>query len=76
MSMRNFFYQECPVCGRHLRIRIEHLGRDLACTHCHGAFVASDPDIPPAPAPEAPQQDSLSFPELDLRAGVQLGYPR
>jgi hypothetical protein len=76
MAMKNFFYQECPVCGRHLRIRIEHLGRDLACTHCQGSFVARDPEIPASPLPEAPQQDSLSFPGLELRPAIQIGLPR
>ncbi|WP_254509293.1 hypothetical protein [Anatilimnocola floriformis] len=83
MAMKNFFYQECPVCGRHLRVRIEHLGRQLACTHCQGSFVARDPEIPAAPAPEAPpalaagtQSDSLSFPELELRSEIQIGLPR
>lgn len=78
MMMRNFFYQECPVCGRHLRIRVEHLGRELACTHCQGLFIARDPELPAAPAPEPAQPDSLSFPGLDLRAShsVQIGLPR
>lgn len=77
MAMRNFFYQECPVCGRHLRIRLEHLGRELACTHCQGNFTARDPEIPAAPLPEIPQQaDSLSFPGVELHSHVQIGLPR
>jgi hypothetical protein len=76
MSMRNFFYQECPVCGRHLRIRLEHLGKELACSHCQGAFIAQDPEIPAA-APEAVQFDSLSFHGLTLsQQPVQIGLPR
>jgi hypothetical protein len=80
MAMRNFFYQECPVCGRHLRIRLEHLGRELACTHCQGNFIARDPEIPPAPLPEVQQADSLSFPGVEMgvemRSQMQIGLPR
>lgn len=77
MAMKNFFYQECPVCGRHLRVRVEHLGRELSCAHCHGNFTARDPAIPAAPLPEAaPQPDSLSFPEFELRPQMQIGLPR
>lgn len=36
------FYQECPTCGRHLRIRVEHLGRQMTCMHCSGSFLAVD----------------------------------
>jgi hypothetical protein len=76
MSMRNFFYQECPVCGRHLRIRIEHLGKELACSHCQGAFIARDPEMPPKP-PEPAPFDSLSFYGQTLsEQPVQVGLPR
>ncbi len=67
MSIRNFFYQECAVCGRHLRIRVEHLGRELACSHCQGLFTARDPDLPQT-RPEIVADDSLSFPGLHLGA--------
>jgi hypothetical protein len=78
MMMRSFFYQECPVCGRHLRVRLEHLGRQLTCTHCQGSFTARDPEMPPAPPPEPAQPDPLSFPGLDFRTSqsVHIGLPR
>ncbi len=38
-----YFYQECPVCGRPLQVRVEYLGRDVICEHCSGHFLASDP---------------------------------
>jgi len=43
--MRNatYFVQGCPTCGRRLQIRVEYLGKRLACDHCHGRFVAADP---------------------------------
>lgn len=46
-----YFIQECPTCGRRLQINVEYLGRRLACDHCHGRFVACDPDSKPAGAP-------------------------
>jgi hypothetical protein len=37
------FTQECPVCGRSLRIRVSYLGKRVHCCHCRGAFLAADP---------------------------------
>jgi len=36
------FFQECPTCGRHVRIKAEYLGRRMTCLHCEGEFTASD----------------------------------
>lgn len=47
MAEATYFVQECPTCGRSLRIRVEYLGRRLVCQHCHGALVASDRQTPP-----------------------------
>jgi len=38
-----FFYQECPTCGRALRVRINYLGKTVVCEHCQGSFTAQDP---------------------------------
>ena len=49
MSNRVYFVQECPTCGRHLHIRVEYLGKRVACQHCHGKLEARDPagsDLP------------------------------
>ncbi len=43
MFMKTCFRQDCPVCGRPLRIAVELLGRDAICEHCQGNFVATDP---------------------------------
>jgi hypothetical protein len=40
MSRTTFFYQECPVCGRSLRVAVRYFGREMSCTHCHGEFLA------------------------------------
>jgi DNA-directed RNA polymerase subunit RPC12/RpoP len=42
MSHSVYFFQECPTCGRSLEIRVDFLGRDVACPHCRGHFIAAD----------------------------------
>lgn len=44
MPMPTFFVQECPTCGRRVEVRVEYLGRHVACEHCQGHFVAEDPN--------------------------------
>ena len=46
MSAITFFYQECPICGRSLRVSIKHFGRQMCCTHCHGEFRAGKDELP------------------------------
>ena len=36
------YHQNCPVCGRNLRIGVKLLGRRVYCQHCGGGFIASD----------------------------------
>jgi hypothetical protein len=43
MSRSTYFVQECPTCGRSLQVRVEYLGRQVMCQHCHGSFEAYDP---------------------------------
>lgn len=43
MAEATYFVQECPTCGRNLRIRVEYLGRSVVCQHCHRVLVARDP---------------------------------
>jgi len=42
MAESTYFVQECPTCGRNLRIRVEYLGRSVVCQHCQGPLVARD----------------------------------
>ena len=44
MTHKMYFIQECPTCGRSLRIRVEYLGRELNCQHCRGKITARDPE--------------------------------
>lgn len=37
-----YFQQSCPTCGRILLILVEHLGRQVYCTHCRCDFISSD----------------------------------
>lgn len=37
-----FFVQECPTCGRQLQIRLELLGRLIACPQCEAMIEACD----------------------------------
>jgi len=43
MSKSTYFVQECPTCGRSLQVRVEYLGRQVVCQHCHARFEATDP---------------------------------
>lgn len=44
MSGAAYFNQECPICGRHLRVRVAYLGKLVVCQHCGGRFEAFDPE--------------------------------
>lgn len=48
MAQSAYFVQECPTCGRTLEIRVEYLGKAVACQHCRGRFTASDIGQPSA----------------------------
>lgn len=40
MSTATCFFQECPTCGRSLRVRVEYLGEQVVCQHCGAQFQA------------------------------------
>jgi hypothetical protein len=42
MASGTYFIRSCPTCGRHLEIRVELLGRNVECVHCHGTFIANE----------------------------------
>lgn len=46
------FYVDCTVCGRRLRVLVEHRGQRLACGHCGCRFDAVDPtsNVPAGPS--------------------------
>lgn len=41
------YFQTCPVCGRRLQVQVEHIGRVVACFHCHASILAQDPELSP-----------------------------
>lgn len=43
MASATYFVQECPTCGRNLQVRLEYLGKRVACQHCSATFQAVDP---------------------------------
>ncbi len=67
MTLR--FAQSCPTCGRRINIRLELLGRTIACPHCHAEFLASDrsQDGPPS------QPDLMCRVDAVLRQAETLG---
>ena len=42
MSASAYFNQECPICGRYLKVRVSYLGKQVVCQHCSGRFEATD----------------------------------
>lgn len=44
MTKATYFLQVCPTCGRRVRVRVEYMGKQVACQHCHGRFEARDPE--------------------------------
>ena len=42
MPNSTYFVQECSTCGRKLQVRIEYLGKRVACQHCGAKFEAVD----------------------------------
>ena len=45
MSSRTmFFVQDCPTCGRRVRVNVEYLGKAIQCRSCRAVFVACDPE--------------------------------
>lgn len=36
-----FFSQDCTACGRQVRVRFEHLGRQVECRHCGCQLIAT-----------------------------------
>ena len=42
MSSLTVFYQNCPTCGRSLRVAVKYFGKPMSCSHCGGEFRAGD----------------------------------
>ncbi len=57
MPSATYFVQGCPTCGRHLHIRVEYLGKRVACQHCQGTFVAAESSSQRGPDSMGPGAD-------------------
>jgi DNA-directed RNA polymerase subunit RPC12/RpoP len=57
MAGATYYVQECPTCGRNLQVRVEYLGKRVACQHCRARFEACDPSSAAYP----PTESSLSL---------------
>ena len=53
MARTTYYDQECPTCGRQLMVRVEYLGKKVACQHCQGQFEACDPETAAYPMAES-----------------------
>ncbi len=53
MAGATYYVQECPTCGRNLQVRVEYLGKRVACQHCSARFEASDPSSSYYPASDS-----------------------
>jgi hypothetical protein len=72
MAAMTIFYQECPVCGRNLRIPAKYFGRQMTCTHCKGEFKAGKDQLPEAP-PSSETQLSAGLLPPAVFSQAQLG---
>jgi hypothetical protein len=71
MSAMTIFYQNCPVCGRNLRISVKHFGRQMSCTHCQGEFRAGKDELAPQKPAAIAVESAYSLPTT--RGTTQLG---
>ncbi len=60
MSRGTYFFHACPTCGRRAQVRVEYLGRNVACLHCRAEFTATDADLPPISATSDSGEDLLA----------------
>jgi len=66
------YHQNCPVCGRNLRIPVTLLGRRVYCQHCGGRFIATDAATGAGGPPETVRPQLAVVDELIERAAVML----
>ena len=74
MSAMTNFYQNCPVCGRSLRIAVKYFGRPMSCSHCHGEFTAGQDQL--AAQPMLPFDRAAPLPAEVAAASVICGVPQ
>lgn len=70
MSALTVFYQECPTCGRTLRVAVKYFGRTMSCGHCGGEFIANPTEMR-STAPVDPTASARVM--VDLASSVRAG---
>jgi hypothetical protein len=68
-AVTTVFYQECPTCGRSLRVAVKYFGRSMSCGHCGGEFVANPGELRSTP-PVDPTASARVIVELAESARV------
>ena len=76
MSRSTYFFQDCPTCGRNLRVRVEYLGKKLVCQHCQADFDACDPASESYPQSDSGLALMRRADELLATPGVRRVHPR
>jgi len=66
------FYQQCPVCGRSLRIRVKLLGKTVYCQHCGGGFTSRDESMTQGRGADIPPPIAAKVEDLLARANLVL----
>ena len=64
MAWSTYFDQECPTCGRRLRIHVEYLGKRVKCVHCRAGFEAWDVEDGTMPPSDSGQRTLQRAEEL------------
>jgi hypothetical protein len=68
-ALTTVFYQECPTCGRSLRVAVKYFGRAMSCAHCGGHFIANPSEMH-STAPLDPTASAQIF--VDLAQSARL----
>lgn len=69
-ALTTVFHQECPTCGRTLRVAVKYFGRSMSCAHCGGEFIA-DPDATRSSNPIDPTASARVI--VDLAESARIG---
>ena len=76
MSTSTFFVQQCPTCGRSLRVLVEYLGKKVVCQHCRGQFQAHDSSTTASAPPQAADALLRKADQLLESANARKSRPR
>ena len=68
-ALTTVFHQECPTCGRTLRVAVKYFGRSMSCANCGGEFIA-DPNATRSSTPIDPTASARVIVDLAESARV------